>query len=76
MPWEERMKEAREKERVKYRELVEDCMRNGWKTRCMPVEVGRQGFASHSIGKPYGTFDITGARRRKTIRNRQKKSRK
>lgn len=46
VPWGERMEEAQEKKRAKYQELVEDCHRNGWRTTCMPVEVGSQGFAS------------------------------
>jgi len=40
VPWEERMAEAQERKRAKYQELVEDCRRNRWRTRCMPVEVG------------------------------------
>ena len=51
VPWEERIEDAQERKREKYQELVEDCRRNGWRTRCMPVEVGSQGFASHSLNK-------------------------
>lgn len=40
VPWEERMEEAQERKRGKYEELLEACRGNGWKTRCMPVEVG------------------------------------
>ncbi len=67
VPWEERMEEAQERKREKYQELVEDCRRNGWKTRCMPVEVGCQGFASYSLNKAYGTLGITGSSRRRAI---------
>ncbi|XP_059199347.1 uncharacterized protein LOC131979398 [Centropristis striata] len=69
VPWEERMEEAQERKREKYQELVEDCRRNGWKTRCMPVEVGCRGFASHSLSKAYGTLGITGVNRRRAIGN-------
>ncbi|KAK0146299.1 hypothetical protein N1851_014401 [Merluccius polli] len=69
VPWEERMEEAQERKREKYQELVEDCRRNRWKTRCMPVEVGSPGFASHSLSKAYGTLGITGANRRRAIGN-------
>ncbi len=53
VPWEERMEEAQERKREKYQELVDDCLRNGWRSRCMPVEVGSSGFASHSLSKAY-----------------------
>ena len=69
VPWEERMEEAQERKREKYQELVEDCRRNGWRTRCMPVEVGSRGFASHSLIKAYGTMGITGANQRRAIGN-------
>ncbi len=69
VPWEERMEEAQERKREKYQELMEDCRRNGWRTRCMPVEVGSRGFASHSLSKAYGTLGITGANRRRAIGN-------
>ena len=56
----------KERKREKYQELVEDCRRNGWRTRCMPVEVGSRGFVSHSLSKALG---ITGANRRRAISN-------
>ncbi len=69
VPLEERMEEAQERKREKYQELVEDCQKNGWRTSCMPVEVGSRGFASHSLSKAYGTLGITGANRRRAIGN-------
>lgn len=49
VPWEERMEEAQERKREKYQELVEQCRANGWRTRCMPVEVGSRGFTSYTL---------------------------
>ncbi len=69
VPWEERMEEAQGRKWEKYQELVENCRRNGWRTRCMPVEVGSRGFASHSLSKAYGMLDIAGANRRRAIGN-------
>ncbi|RXN04375.1 reverse transcriptase [Labeo rohita] len=69
VPWEERMEEAQERKRGKYQELVEQCRINGWRTRCMPVEVGSRGFASHTLSKAYGTLGITGVNRRRAISN-------
>ena len=40
--------------------MVEDFLRNGWRTRFMPVEVGSLGFGCHSLSKAYGTLCITG----------------
>lgn len=60
VPWEERMEEAQKRKREKYQELVEDCRRNGWKTKCVPAEGGCRGFASYSLSKAYRTLGITG----------------
>lgn len=49
VPWEDRMEEAQERKREKYQELVEECRRNGWKTRCVPVEVGRQPLLEQAL---------------------------
>ncbi|CAM4608140.1 unnamed protein product [Leuciscus chuanchicus] len=68
--WEERMEEAQERKREKYQELVEDYRRNGWRTRCMPVEVGSRGFASYSLSKAYGTLGITGYSPSSKVRRR------
>lgn len=43
------MEEAQEWKRAKYRELVEQCHGNGWRTRCKPVEVGCKGFVGLSL---------------------------
>ncbi len=69
MPWEERIEEAQERKREKYQELVEDCRKNGWRTRSMLVEVGSRGFASHYLSKAYSTLGITGANRIRAIGN-------
>ena len=63
------MEEAQERKPEKYQELVEECRRNRWRTRCMPVEVGSRGFASHSLSKAYGTLGIAGANRRRAMSN-------
>ncbi len=73
---EERMEVAQERKREKFQELVENCRKNGWRTRCMTVEVGSRGFASHSLSKAYGTLGITGANRRRAIGNNVVGSRK
>ncbi len=74
--WEERMEVAQERKREKFQELVENCRKNGWRTRCMTVEVASRGFASHSLSKAYGTLGITGANRRRAIGNNVVGSRK
>jgi hypothetical protein len=52
VPWEEHIEEANERKRSKYQQLVEDYQQNGWKTRCMPVDVGCRGFKLPA--SPYG----------------------
>ena len=68
VPWEERIEEAYERKRSKYQELVEQCQRGGWRTRCMPIEVGCRGFAGRSLCRAYTLLGITGAEKRKAIR--------
>ena len=36
-PMRKRMEEARERKRAKYQDVVQDCRRINWKTRCIPV---------------------------------------
>lgn len=44
VPWEERIEEANERKQSKYKEMVEECRKVGWKARCKPIEVGCRGF--------------------------------
>lgn len=60
---------AKQRKRAKYWELVEDCCRNGWKARCVPLEVGCRGFASNALSKAYATLGNTYLRRRTAINN-------
>lgn len=69
VPWEDRMEEAFERKRVKYDGLVSNCHNQGWKARCLPVEVGCRGFAGQSLYKAYTALGITGERRRRAICN-------
>ncbi len=60
------MKEAQDRKRAKYQQLVEDGGgRNRWKTKCMQVEVGTRGFAGQSLGKACSVLGITDANRRR-----------
>jgi len=40
VPWEERIEEAYKRKKFKYQELVRECQEKGWRTWCLPVEVG------------------------------------
>ena len=67
VPWEERMEEAHQRKLCKYQELVDDCKSNGWKTWCLPVEVGCRGFAGQSLWQALRLLGITGMARKKLI---------
>jgi len=67
VPWEDRMEEAFERKEEKYDGLVSDCHNQGWKARCLPVEVGCRGFAAKSLYGAYTALGITGERRRRAI---------
>lgn len=40
--------------------LVRDFHRQGWKARCLPVEVGHRGFVGQSVCRAYTTLVTTG----------------
>lgn len=67
VPWEERMEEAYERKRSKYQDLVIECQQNGWRTWCLPVEVGTRGFAGQSLWRAMSTLGVTGKQRKKII---------
>ncbi|KAK0148843.1 hypothetical protein N1851_010754 [Merluccius polli] len=68
VPWEDRIEEANERKRAKYAELVEECRSNGWRARCEPIEVGCRGFAGQSLCRAYNILGITGASKRRAIK--------
>ena len=49
--------------------LVSDCHRQGWKARCLPVEVGCRGFVGQLLCSAYNVLGITGERSRRAIYN-------
>lgn len=53
VPWKERMEEVQERKKAKYQELVEDCCKNRWRTRCMPVELGKPATPSERPVEPW-----------------------
>lgn len=55
------------RKKKKCAELAEDCRRQGWRARCMPIEVGSRGSAGRSLCKAYSLLAITGAHKRKAI---------
>lgn len=49
VPWVEWMEEASQRKREEYQDLVSDCLRQGWRARCLHVDVGRRGFGGQSL---------------------------
>lgn len=49
VPWLEWMEEASQRKRENYQDLVGNCLRQGWKARYLPVDVGRRGFGGQSL---------------------------
>ncbi len=66
VPWRNRIEETSEWKRAKYQELVQQCRRAGWKTRCEPVKVVYTGFTGRSLCKVY---TLSGAAERKVIKS-------
>ena len=69
VPWEERMDEAQERKRAKYQELTEECRRQGWITRCEPIEVGCRGFAGQSLCRVLTKLGILGLCKKRAIKS-------
>ena len=72
IPWEEGVDEAHERKLTSYNELVGDCRSNGWKTWCLPVEVGTRGFAAQSLWRCLKLLGITGKARGQLIREAER----
>ena len=69
VPWEDRLEEAHERKKTKYEHLVIDCRMQGWKLRCMPIEVGCRGFVGQFFHRALGVLGITGGVKSRTIKN-------
>ena len=65
------MEEAFEHKREKYEGLVSNCHRQGWKARCLPVEVGCRGLVGQLLCRAYTVLGITGKRRRAIYNNEE-----
>ncbi|XP_069133169.1 uncharacterized protein [Argopecten irradians] len=67
VPWEDRIEEARERKRLKFQQLVEDCQEQGLRIWCLPVEVGCQGFPGQSLWRTLRLLGVVGAERKKLM---------
>ena len=68
VPWETRIDEAHERKRLKYVDLQTQCIENGWKTICFPIEVGCRGFVATSLVTAFGKLGVRGKNRKIVIR--------
>ena len=69
VPWEEGVEEAYERKMLSYSELVQECRTRGWKTWCLPFEVGCRGFAAQSLWRCLKTLGILGKVRSSLIKS-------
>ena len=68
------MEKAHERKRLKYTDLVENCIANGWKTWCFPVEIGCRGFPGNALWRAFKMLGIVGKERRTTIEEAGRKA--
>ena len=68
VPWETRIEENHERKRLKYNELCNEGIDNGWNCICYPVEVGCRGFVATSLVTTLTKLGIRGKERRNVIR--------
>lgn len=69
IPWEDRLEEAVERKLSKYASLVSNCQQEGWRARCLPLEVGCRGFAACSLARAFSQLSIEGERKKRAIRS-------
>ncbi|XP_052224708.1 uncharacterized protein LOC127840340 [Dreissena polymorpha] len=67
VPWEARCEEAYERKKAKYKELMDLCKQQGWRTWRFPVEVGVRGLCSQSVHRLMTALGTTGRERRVAI---------
>lgn len=61
-------KEAFERKKLCYTDLVAEAAARGWKAEVRPVEVGCRGFVASSTTRLHKDFGISGQVQRKTIK--------
>ncbi len=61
MPWEEELKAAYERKKLKYADLTAECRESGWSVRLYPVEVGARGFVGRSASCLFKDLGLWGA---------------
>lgn len=68
IPLEDQIKEAHERKRAEYQELIEQCQRQGWSARSVPIEVGSRGFVGHRLCRAFMMLGIRLAAKMRAIR--------
>ena len=68
VPWEENCKEAHERMRLKYADLMADCKDTGWSVWLSPVEIGCRGFPAQSVWRLLTRLGMSGRTRKTTTR--------
>lgn len=62
------VEEANDRERTKYQEFMEKCIRKSWKTSYTPIEVGYRGFLPQE-SEPLTGFGLIGNKKNKATQN-------
>ena len=68
VPWEEYMEEAQDGKKLKYDNLLRQCQSNGWKSSCLPIEVGARGFTARSLCKALSDIGVIGTTKSRAIK--------
>ena len=58
-----------ERKRTEYKHLVIDLREQGWKAKCMPIEVGCRGLVGQSLHRALSVLGVTGGARTRAIKN-------
>ena len=64
---EKNLDEAYERKLAKHEGHISQCRESEWKGKCLPIEVGCRGFASHSLARALSTLSIGGKKKTTAI---------
>ena len=71
VPWEENMKEAFERKKLRYENLRMECEDKGWACQVMPIEVGCRGFIGRTTTSSLTRLGLTNRARRRATQQLQ-----
>ena len=74
--WETNMDAAYDRKSTRYEPLVKRCEEEGWKTECLPIEVGARGYVGRRLPALLSSLDFNSQEKNKLMKEVQKAAEK